>query len=198
MKGVLVQDGCDGEIALQMAGYATEDPEGIIDQGTYEMVALALSEKSRKRSTYGEVVVIEGTCAGCDVKLVRELRDDPPQESDSGHNEEHVEQMGQLEEKDRETERQTGLRGTAGSSSIKTMPKGVGSSTSKSKGGRKRRTSVTKYVDGEKVTTVLKSKPKPPPSPRGPTNRAEADEGLCLCLCLCLCLSLSLSLTLSL
>lgn len=32
VKGILVQDGCDGEIAFSMEGYATEDPEGIIDQ----------------------------------------------------------------------------------------------------------------------------------------------------------------------
>ena len=32
VKGMLVQDGCDGEIGLSMEGYATEDPEGIIDQ----------------------------------------------------------------------------------------------------------------------------------------------------------------------
>ena len=40
------------------------------------MVAQKMSEKSRHRSTYGEIVVIGGTCAGSEVKLVRELQED--------------------------------------------------------------------------------------------------------------------------
>jgi hypothetical protein len=55
----------------------------------------------------------------------------------------------------------------------KAKDKGGGAEGS-SKKPRKRRTSLTKYVDGEKVTTIMKSKPKPPPSP---TPHADATDG---------------------
>ncbi len=48
VKGMLVQDGCDGEIALQMEGYATEDPEGIIDQ---VMFGPLLEDRARSESS---------------------------------------------------------------------------------------------------------------------------------------------------
>ena len=59
------------------------------------MVAQKMSEKSRHRSTYGEIVVIGGTCAGSEVKLVRELPDDPPvpSEPDSDDDEKQIDNV---------------------------------------------------------------------------------------------------------
>ena len=161
------------------------------------MVAQKLSEKSRNRSTFGEVIVIGGSCASCEVKLVRELKDDlplPPEpESDDDDDLQPLEEEddygnaapatsrpeGIVEQHDSEQDREASTQGKAATadSSTKKMTKGKASKASKGKGGRKRRTSLTKYVDGEKVTTVLKSKPKPPPSPNVGSTAAEVDEG---------------------
>ena len=150
------------------------------------MVAQKLSEKSRNRGTYGEITVIGGTCANCEVKLVRELKDDPPLPSDPESDEEDdygaaaptaLKVEGMSGQHDSEQERAASTQGKAATadSSTKKITKGNGSKSNKGKGSRNRRTSVTKYVDGVKVTTVLKSKPKPPTSPA--STASEVAEG---------------------